>query len=138
MQMPKRVKFRKTQRGRIRGHAARGNTVVFGEYGLMALEPGLLGARQIEAARVVANRYLGGEGKAWIRVFCHKGMTSRPADTRMGKGKGEVTQWVTVVKPGTILFEIGGVPEEAARHAFRLQAGKLSVKVKMVKRRPAV
>ena len=133
--MPKRVKFRKTQRGRIRGRATRGNRVSFGEFGLQALDRGWVTAQQIEAARVVASRYLGTEGKYWIRIFPHKPVTSTPAETRMGKGKGEVEFWTAVVKPGTVLFEIGGVAEPVARDVFRRQAGKFSVKVRMIKRR---
>ncbi len=135
--MPKRVKFRKSQRGRIRGLATRGNRVSFGEFGLQTLERGWVSAQQIEAARVVASRYLGTEGKHWIRIFPQKAITSTPAETRMGKGKGEIEFWAAVVKPGTVLFEVGGVPETAAREVFRRQAGKLSVKVKMIKRRTA-
>lgn len=133
--MPKRVKFRKTQRGRIRGRATRGNRVSFGEFGLQALERGWVSAQQIEAARVTASRHLGLEGKYWIRIFPHKSVTSTPAETRMGKGKGEVEFWAAVVKPGTVLFEIGGVPESLARDVFRRQAGKFAVKVRMIKRR---
>ena len=133
--MPKRVKFRKTQRGRIRGNATRGNRVSFGEFGLQALERGWVTAQQIEAARVACSRYVGTEGKYWIRIFPHKSVSKKPAETRMGKGKGEVALWVAVVKPGTVLFEVGGVPEPVAREVFRRQAGKLAIKVRMVKRR---
>lgn len=133
--MPKRVKFRKSQRGRIRGQATRGNRVSFGEFGLQTLERGWVSAQQIEAARVAASRYLGTEGKYWIRIFPQKAVTSKPAETRMGKGKGEIEFWAAVVKPGTVLFEVGGVPETVAREVFRRQAGKLSVRVKMIKRR---
>ena len=133
--MPKRVKFRKTQRGRIRGEATRGNRVSFGEFGLQALERGWVTAQQIEAARVAASRFLGVEGKYWIRIFPHKSVSAKPAETRMGKGKGEVEFWTAVVKPGTVLFEVGGVSEELAREVFRRQAGKLSVRVRMLKRR---
>jgi large subunit ribosomal protein L16 len=133
--MPKRVKFRKTQRGRIRGQASRGNRVSFGEFGLQALERGWVSAQQIEAARVAASRYIGTEGKYWIRIFPHKSVTSKPAETRMGKGKGEVEFWTAVVKPGTVLFELGGVPEQVAREVFRRQAGKLGIKVRMIGRR---
>ena len=132
--MPKRVKYRKTQRGRIRGNATRGNYVAFGDYGLMALERGWVTARQIEAIRVVSSRNIG-DGKYWIRIFPHKPVTSTAAETRMGKGKGEVDFWCAVVKPGHILFEVAGVTEDMARHIFRLQSAKLPVRVKMVNRR---
>ena len=133
--MPKRVKFRKLQRRRIRGEATRGNRVSYGDYGLQALERGLITAQQIEAARVAASRYLGTDGKYWIRIFPHKSVTGKPAETRMGKGKGEIDFWAAVVKPGTVLFEVGGVPEVVAREVFRRQAGKFPVKVRMLKRR---
>ena len=133
--MPKRVKFRKVQKGRIRGQATRGNRVSFGDFGLQALERGLVTAQQIEAARVAASRYLGTDGKYWIRIFPQKSVTSKPAETRMGKGKGEIEFWAAVVKPGTVLFEVGGVPEQVAREVFRRQAGKFAVKVRMLKRR---
>jgi large subunit ribosomal protein L16 len=133
--MPKRVKFRKTQRGRIRGEATSGNRVSFGDYGLQALERGWITAQQIEAARVVASRLMGVQGKHWIRIFPHKSVTKKPLETRMGKGKGEVESWVAVVKPGTVLFEVGGLPETGAKEIFRRQAMKLGVKVRMVKRR---
>lgn len=136
--MPKRVKHRKSQRGRIRGMATRGNYVAYGDYGCMALEAGWLSAQQIEAARVVLSRGLGTEGRYWIRVFPHKSVTATAAETRMGKGKGEVEYWAAVVKPGTILFEIGGIPLLLARELFRKQAGKLPVKIKFVTRRPTV
>ena len=134
--MPKRVRYRKTQRGRIRGNATRGNEVSFGDYGLQALERGWISAQQIEAARVACTRHLSKEGKYWVRVFPHKPITSIPAETRMGKGKGDVEYWAAVVKPGTVLFEIGGVAEDVAREAFRRQSAKLSVRVKMIKRKP--
>jgi large subunit ribosomal protein L16 len=133
--MPKRVKFRKVQKGRIRGQATRGNRVSFGDFGLQSLERGLVTAQQIEAARVAASRYLGTDGKYWIRIFPQKSVTSKPAETRMGKGKGEIEFWAAVVKPGTVLFEVGGVPEQVAREVFRRQAGKFAVKVRMLKRR---
>ncbi len=133
--MPKRVKFRKTQRRRIRGEATRGNRVSFGEYGLQSLERGWVTAQQIEAARVAASRYMGMDGKYWIRIFPQKSVSAKPAETRMGKGKGEIEFWAAVVKPGTVLFEVGGVPEQVAREVFRRQAGKFSVKVRMLKRR---
>ncbi len=133
--MPNRVKFRKTQRGRIRGQATRCNRVSFGDFGLQALERGWVSAQQIEAARVACSRYIETKGKYWIRIFPHKSVTKKPAETRMGKGKGEVEFWAAVVKPGTILFEVGGVPEPVAREVFRLQSGKLSIRVRMVGRR---
>ena len=132
--MPKRVKYRKTQRGKIKGCATRGNYVAFGDYGLMALEPCWLSAQQIEAARVALSRRLGNDGRYWIRIFPHKGISAIPAETRMGSGKGDIEYWAAVIKPGTILFEVAGVPETVAREAFRLQAGKLPVRVKFVAR----
>ncbi len=135
--MPKRVKYRKTQKRRIRGEATRGNKVSFGEYGLQTLERGRITAQQIEAARVACSRYIGLEGKYWIRIFPHKSVTKKPAETRMGKGKGEVALWTAVVKPGTVLFEVGGVAEPVAREIFRRQAGKLGIRVRMIKRRTA-
>ena len=136
--MPKRVKYRKSQRGKIRGMATKGNYVAYGEYGLQALEPGWITAQQIEAARVVLSRFLGTDGRYFIRLFPHKSVTATAAETRMGKGKGEVEKWVAVVKPGTIMFEISGIPEKLAREAFRLQSGKLPIKVKFAARRPSV
>jgi large subunit ribosomal protein L16 len=133
--MPKRVKFRKSQRGRVRGEATRGNRVSFGEFGLQALERGWITAQQIEAARVTASRLMGDEGKHWIRIFPHKSVSAKPAETRMGKGKGDVEFWAAVVKPGTVMFEIGGVPEPIAREVFRRQSGKISVRVRMIRRR---
>lgn len=135
MLMPKRVKHRKMHRGRIRGSASRGNTVAFGEFGLQALEPGWISARTIEAGRIAATRNAP-EGKVHIRIFPHKSVTSRPAETRQGKGKGEIDFWCAVVKPGTILYELGGVSEEIAKLAFNRMAHKLPVKVRMVRRRP--
>ncbi|MHC4076817.1 MAG: 50S ribosomal protein L16 [Planctomycetota bacterium] len=134
MLMPKRVKWRKMHRGRIRGIAARGNTVVFGDFGLQALEPGWVSARTIEAGRIAATRNAP-EAKIWIRIFPQKSVTSRPAETRQGKGKGDIDHWTAVVKPGTVMFEIGGVTEVQARKAFNRVAHKLPVKVRMVHRR---
>jgi len=134
MLMPKRVKYRKAQRGNMRGKAYRGSTLAFGEYGLKALEPGWMTNRQIEAARVALTRSLKRGGKVWIRVFPDKPVTKKPAETRMGKGKGNPEEWVAVVKPGRILYEMEGVPEKDARDALRLAAHKLSVKTKFVKR----
>ena len=133
--MPKRVKYRKQQRGRIKGEAHRGNAVAFGEYGLQALEQGRITARQIEAGRIGSSHYLKGEGRIWIRVFPHKSVTSTPAETRQGTGKGDVDYWTACVKPGTILFEVGGVSEEIAKKAFNRVAHKLPVKTRLVKRR---
>ncbi|MCB9883117.1 MAG: 50S ribosomal protein L16 [Planctomycetes bacterium] len=131
--MPKRVKWRKQQRGKIKGNATRGNRVSFGEFGLQALEPGWISARQIEAGRVAAVR-AASEGKLWIRIFPHKPITSLPAETRMGKGKGEPEFWAAVVKPGTVLYELGGVTEDVARRAFNRVAHKMPIAVKVVKR----
>lgn len=134
-QMPKRVKHRKVMRGKLRGFATRGNRVSYGEHGLMALEAGWVSAQVIEASRVTANRFLGGEGKIFIRIFPHKPFTSKPLETRMGTGKGEPEYWAAELKPGKILFEIGGVPAEVAKKAFTRIAHKLPVKVRYVARR---
>jgi large subunit ribosomal protein L16 len=133
--MPKRVKFRKTQRGSLKGKAGRGNTVAFGEYALQALESGWITARQIEAGRVEATHFLGREGKLWVRMFPHKSVTKKPLETRMGKGKGEPEQWVAVVKEGTVLYELAGVPEEIAKQTMSRAAHKMPVRVRFVKRR---
>ena len=132
MLMPKRVKFRRMQRGRMTGKATRGNTVSYGEYGLMALEPGWVKSNQIEAARIAMTRYTKRGGQVWIKIFPDKPITEKPAETRMGSGKGSPEYWVAVVKPGRVLFEIAGVPEEAAREAMRLAANKLPIKCKFV------
>lgn len=134
MLMPKRVKYRKQMRGRMRGKAYRGSDVHFGDFGLQALEPGWVSARQIEAARRAIVRAIRRRGKVWIRVFPDKPITQKPAETRMGKGKGNVEFWVSVVKPGRILFEVGGLPEEIAKEALHLASYKLSVKTKVVTR----
>jgi large subunit ribosomal protein L16 len=134
--MPKRVKHRKSQRGRIKGDASRGNHVVFGDFGLQAEQPGWLPAATIEAGRIAAQQYLRSEGRLYIRVFPHKPITSIPLETRMGKGKGEPDYWAAVIKPGMILYEIGGVSEEAARLGRPRLAHKMPLRVKMVKRRP--
>ncbi len=134
MMMPKRVKWRKQQRGRIRGNATRGATVAFGEFGLQALEPGWIPSRTIEAARIACSRGAP-EAKIWIRIFPHKSVTSTPAETRLGTGKGDVYYWTAVVKPGTVLFEIGGVSADVAKKAFNRVAHKLPVKVRMVTKR---
>ncbi len=137
--MPKRVKFRKSQRGKIKGNATRGNTVVFGEYGLQATEPGWLSAQQIEAARItVTHAVRGGSGRLYIRVFPHKPITSIPAETRMGKGKGEPEFWAAVIKPGLVMFEIAGLPESAARECFARVCYKMPFRCRMVARRPGV
>ncbi len=132
MLMPKRVKYRKQMRGRMRGMASRGVDVTFGEFGLQALEPGWVTARQIEAARRALVRYMRRRGKVWIRIFPDKPVTQKPAETRMGKGKGAVDHWVAVVKPGRILFELSGLNEPAAREAMRRAAHKLSIKTKFL------
>ena len=132
--MPKRVKFRKSQRGRVKGKAARGNTVSFGEFGLQALEGGWLSAEAIEAGRITATHSVRGEGRLYIRVFPHKSVTAIPAETRMGKGKGEPEYWAAVIKPGMILFEIGGIPEQAARDCLAHVAYKMPLKCRFVRR----
>ncbi len=132
--MPKRSKYRKSFRGRLKGFATRGNRVSFGDFGLQALDPGWITGRQIEASRVAANRATGGQAKIWIRIFPHKPISSKPAETRMGKGKGDVEYWAAAVKPGTVLFEIGGVTEDKAKLAFKRVAHKMPIKVKMVRR----
>ncbi|MBE2183002.1 MAG: 50S ribosomal protein L16 [Anaerolineae bacterium] len=134
MLMPKRVKYRKQMRGRMTGKSYRGSTVSFGEFGLQALEPIWLTSRQIEAARRTMVRYIKRRGKVWIRVFPDKPFTKRAAETRMGTGKGPVEYWVAVVRPGRVLFEMGGIPEEEAKEALRLAAMKLPIKTKIVKR----
>ncbi|MBP8976327.1 MAG: 50S ribosomal protein L16 [Bacteroidetes bacterium] len=134
MLMPKRVKFRKTQRGRMKGKATRGNKVAFGDYGLKALEPGWITQRQIEASRVTLTRMMKREGKVWIRIFPDKPVTKKPAETRMGSGKGAPEFWVAVVKPGRVLFEVAGINREAAEEAMRLAAHKLPIKTKFVSR----
>ena len=135
--MPKRVKHRKSQRGRIKGEAQRGNRVVFGDFGLQALQGGWIKAQTIESGRIAAQQYVRGEGRLYIRLFPHKSITSRPLETRMGKGKGEPEHWVAVVKPGTVLFELAGVNEQQAKLCFARLAHKMPVRVRMVKRRPA-
>lgn len=134
MLMPKRVKFRKVQRGRMKGKATKGNKVVYGEFGLQALEPAWITSNQIEAARVAMTRYCKRFGKVWIKIFPDKPVTEKPAETRMGKGKGSPEYWVAVVKPGRVMFELGEVSEETAREALRLAANKLPIKCKFVKK----
>jgi large subunit ribosomal protein L16 len=132
MLMPKRVKYRKAHRGRMKGRATRGNNIAFGEYGLQALEPYWITSRQIEAARRAIVRYVKRHGKLWIRIFPDKPVSAKAAETRMGGGKGALSQWVAVVKPGRVLFEIAGVREEAAREAFRLASHKLPIRTQFV------
>lgn len=137
MLAPKRVKYRKQQKGRMRGQATRGATVAFGDYGLQTIEPGWISNRQIEAARVAMTRYVKRGGKVWIRIFPDKPLTKKPAETRMGKGKGSPETWVAVVKPGRVMFEMEGVAEDVARRAFELAAAKLPVKTRFVVRERA-
>ena len=132
--MPKRVKFRKSQKGKTRGIATTGSQMHFGEYGLKALENGFIPARQLEASRVVVARKLRGTGKLWILAFPHKSITSKPAETRMGKGKGDLSHWVAVVRRGKVIFELGGVPEDFAKQILRLVAFKLAIKTKFITR----
>ena len=136
-QMPKRVKFRKSQRGVVKGNATRGNTVSYGDFGLQAVEGGWLSAEAIEAGRITATHSVRGEGRLFIRVFPHKRVTAIPAETRMGKGKGEPEFWAAVIKPGMVLFEIGGLPEAAARDALARVAYKMPFKCRFVKRQAA-
>ena len=133
MLMPKRVKYRKQQRGRMKGKAVRGSKLAFGQFGLKVMSPGWLTARQIEAARIAMTRHIKRGGKVWIRIFPDKPVTQKPAETRMGKGKGSPEYWVAVVKPGRILFELGGVTEELAREALRLASHKLPLQTKFVR-----
>ena len=134
MLLPKRVKYRKQMRGRMTGKASRGTKVNYGDFGLQAMEPAWITSRQIEAARVAMTRYTRRGGKVWIKIFPDKPITQQPAETRMGKGKGSPEYWVAVVKPGRVMFEIGGVSEEVAREALRLASHKLPVKTKVIKR----
>ena len=134
MLMPKRVKYRRVQRGRMKGKATRGNVVTYGEWGLQAVEPGWIKSNQIEAARIAMTRYTKRGGQVWIKIFPDKPVTAKPAETRMGSGKGSPEYWVSVVKPGRVMFEIAGVPEETAREALRLASHKLPIKTKIVKK----
>jgi large subunit ribosomal protein L16 len=134
MLMPKRVKFRKAQRGRMKGKATRGATIAFGDFGLKAMEPGWVTQRQIEASRVALTRMMKREGKVWIRIFPDKPVTKKPAETRMGSGKGSPEFWVAVVKPGRVLFELGGINRETAAEAMKLAAHKLAIKTRFVTR----
>ena len=136
--MPKRVKFRKSQRGRMKGEAQRGNFVAFGEFGLQAMDQAWITAQQIEAGRVAATHFLRREGKLWVRIFPDKPVSGKPLETRMGKGKGEPDHWVACVRPGRILYELGGVPEDLARHALRRVAHKMPIRTRMVHRRRGI
>lgn len=135
MLQPKRTKYRKKQKGRVKGIAQRGHTIAFGSFGLKSMEPGWITSRQIEAARIAMTRAMKRQGQVWIRIFPDKPVTKKPAEVRMGKGKGAPEYWVAVVKPGTIMFEAGGIPLELAQEAMRLAAQKLPVKTKFVVRR---
>ena len=134
MLLPKRVKYRRVHRGRLKGKATRGNTVSYGDFGLMATEPAWIKSNQIEAARIAMTRYIKRGGQVWIKIFPDKPVTEKPAETRMGSGKGSPEYWVAVVKPGRVMFEIGGVSEELAREALRLASHKLPVKCKFVRK----
>ena len=134
MLLPKRVKYRRVHRGRMKGKATRGNTITYGEFGLVALEPGWITSNQIEAARIAMTRYTKRGGQVWIKIFPDKPVTEKPAETRMGSGKGSPEYWVAVVKPGRVMFEIAGVPEEIAREALRLASHKLPIKSNIMKR----
>jgi len=136
--MPKRVKWRKAQKGRIRGNALRGNTVAYGDYGLQSTQPGRISSRHIEAGRVAATHYLHREGRVYIRIFPSKPISAKPLETRMGKGKGEVAVWAAVVKPGTVMFEIGGVGEEVAKAALLRVAHKLPVRTRFLARKAVI
>ena len=136
--MPRRVKHRKSQRGRIKGNATRGHRVAFGDWGLQSTDAGHISAQTIEACRIAIMQYIRGEGKLYIRIFPHRSVTARPLETRMGKGKGEPDHWVATVKPGTILFEVSGVSQEAAKQRFARVAYKLPVRVKLIGRTPGV
>ncbi len=138
MLMPKRVKRRKVFRGRMKGKANKGNVIAYGEYGLVALEPAWITSNQIEAARIAMTRYIKRGGQVWVDIFPHKSVTEKPAETRMGSGKGSPEYWVAVVKPGRVLFEMAGIPEETAREALRLASHKLPIKTKFVKKEAEV
>ncbi|MBR4223502.1 MAG: 50S ribosomal protein L16 [Oscillospiraceae bacterium] len=137
MLLPKRTKYRKVQRGRMTGKALRGNKVAYGDFGIQALEPAWITSNQIEAARIAMTRYIKRGGQVWIKIFPDKPVSKKPAEVRMGSGKGAVEYWVAVVKPGRVLFEINGVPEETAREAMRLAMHKLPIKCKFVKKEEA-
>ncbi len=136
--MPRRVKHRKSQRGRIKGNATRGHRVAFGDWGLQSTDAGHISAQTIEACRIAIMQYIRGEGKLYIRIFPHRSVTARPLETRMGKGKGEPDHWVATVKPGTILFEVSGVSQDAAKQCFARVAYKLPVRVKLIGRTPGM
>ena len=136
--MPKRVKFRKSQRGKMKGNAQRGNTVAFGEFGLQSLETSWITARQIEAGRVACSHYLQREGRVFIRIFPHKPVSGKPLETRMGKGKGEPEYWVAIVKPGTVMFEVSGVDEATAKRCLARVAHKMPIRCRFVSRKHAV
>ena len=137
MLLPKRVKYRRVHRGRLTGKAYRGNTVAYGDFGLQALEPAWITSNQIESARIAMTRYIKRGGQVWIKIFPDKPITEKPAETRMGSGKGSPEYWVAVVKPGRVMFEIAGVPEETAREAMRLAMHKLPIKCKFIKKEEA-
>ena len=137
MLLPKRVKYRRVQRGRLKGKATRGNTLAYGDFGLVAAEPAWITSNQIEAARIAMTRYIRRGGKVWIKIFPDKPITEKPAETRMGSGKGSPEYWVAVVKPGRIMFEMNGVSEEVAREAMRLAGHKLPIKTKFIARNTA-
>ncbi|MCL1872507.1 MAG: 50S ribosomal protein L16 [Clostridiales bacterium] len=134
MLLPKRVKFRRQHRGKMRGTAQRGNTISYGEFGMQALECGWITSRQIEASRIAMTRYIKRGGQVWIKIFPHKPVTEKPAETRMGSGKGSPEYWVAVVKPGRVMFEIAGVSEELAKEAIRLAQHKLPIKTRFIRR----
>ena len=136
--MPKRVKYRKSQRGRVKGNATRGNVVSFGEFGLQALDAAWIPAKQIEAGRIAASHFLSGEGRIFVRIFPQKSVTAKPLEVRMGMGKGDIEYWCAVVKPGTVLYEVGGVPVESARAALLRVAHKLPIRCRFVRRRHKV
>ena len=138
MLLPKRVKYRRQHRGRMKGVATRGNTVTYGEFGLQALEPGWITSNQIEAARIAMTRYIKRGGQVWTKIFPDKPVTQKPAETRMGSGKGSPEYWVAVVKPGRVMFEIAGVPDDLAREAMRLAAHKLPIRCKFVEKEKEV
>ena len=134
--MPKRTKYRRAHRGRLKGLATRCQDVAFGDFGLQALDAGWITGRQIEAGRIACNRVTGGTAKLWIRVFPHKPISGKPAETRMGKGKGDVEYWAAEIRPGTVLYELGGITEESAKVAFKRVAHKMPIKVRLVRRNP--
>ena len=138
MLMPKRIKYRKSQRGRMRGNATRGHRVTFGDFGLQSTESAWITARQIEAGRIAASHFLRGEGKVWIRIFPHKPVSGKPLETRMGKGKGDTDFWAACVKPGTILYEVGGVPEDVARQVLNRMSHKMPIRCRMARRQTAL